>query len=624
MICRVLSIRRRRKRGDCMGKPRKVHKKKKEEKIKLSEKYQNEGLQLYWKHPIFRHLSTCKNWLTKKEMGKSTAVIVHGNGYIDLNEDVLLEPEEWFYLLAHQYMHLAFGHFDAENMPESGKGLDLPRWNLACDIVNHQFLKSLRIGKAPFPELLIPKNISGEVDIYYYLAEHPLSERDMEAAEAMRSLIRMKGMESPIVYRKDESNSYAGYFADALVNSVESTINEVGKQEDERYTCGYRARQAREWFITHYPLLGAIAASFQIAEDMSLCEMNDIQIAAVNAEARLIFLNPGARLDIEELKFVLAHEILHVGLLHHARGVDKDGYVWNLACDFVINDWLREMEVGSMPENALYDPKFHNMSAESIYDELMLNLRASLRLMTLRGYGKGDVMVDGTFGKGDGCVDDEFYRKALMQGLEHHKAQNRGFLLIGLIEEIRALQMPVIPWDVKLAEWFEEMFPHIEQHRSYARPSRRQSSTPDIPRPGKTPHQELENPRTFGVVLDTSGSMETKMLAKALGSIASLASAKDVPFARVVFCDATAYDAGYLAPEDMAGRVEIKGRGGTILQPGVDLLQGAKDFPKNGPILIITDGMIESKLHINREHAFLMPSGGRLPFKAKGKVFRMV
>ena len=45
-----------------------------------------------------------------------------------------------------------------------------------------------------------------------------------------------------------------------------------------------------------------------------------------------------------------------------------------------------------------------------------------------------------------------------------------------------------------------------------------------------------------------------------------------------------------LAPEDIAGRVEVRGRGGTILQPGGDLLLKAKDFPKDAHILIITDG----------------------------------
>ena len=127
--------------------------------------------------------------------------------------------------------------------------------------------------------------------------------------------------------------------------------------------------------------------------------------------------------------------------------------------------------------------------------------------------------------------------------------------------------------------------------------------------------------RTFGVVIDTSGSMSAKDIGIALGAVASYADAKDVPKARVIFCDAQAYDMGYLAPEEMAGRVEVTGRGGTILQPGIDKLEKAKDFPKDGPILIITDGEIERNLTIHHEHAFLLPAGHTLPFRPKGKVF---
>ncbi|WP_222836770.1 hypothetical protein [Cellulomonas flavigena] len=75
-------------------------------------------------------------------------------------------------------------------------------------------------------------------------------------------------------------------------------------------------------------------------------------------------------------------------------------------------------------------------------------------------------------------------------------------------------------------------------------------------------------------MLGTSGSMGRTLLAKALGTIASFAAARDVPAVRVVFCDAAA-DAGYLTTDEIAGRVRVRGRGGTVLQPGVDLLERA-------------------------------------------------
>ena len=175
---------------------------------------------------------------------------------------------------------------------------------------------------------------------------------------------------------------------------------------------------------------------------------------------------------------------------------------------------------------------------------------------------------------------------------------------------------------MELARWFDDWLPAAERRRTYARLSRRQSATPDIPRPALVRPDEWERTRTFGVVIDTSGSMGRELLGKALGAIASYTVARDVDRARVVFCDAAAHDAGWLAPDDIAGRVRVRGRGGTVLQPGIDLLERAADFPKTGPILVITDGRCD-RLRIRREHAFLIPKGHRLPFTPKGPVFRM-
>jgi len=112
-------------------------------------------------------------------------------------------------------------------------------------------------------------------------------------------------------------------------------------------------------------------------------------------------------------------------------------------------------------------------------------------------------------------------------------------------------------------------------------------------------------------------------VATALGAIASYSATRDVPAARVVFCNAEAYDVGYMRPEDIAGTVKVKGRGGTVLQPGIDLLEKAEDFPKEAPLLIITDGYCDKVVLHGREHAFLVPQGVNLPFVPKGKVFRM-
>ena len=59
-----------------------------------------------------------------------------------------------------------------------------------------------------------------------------------------------------------------------------------------------------------------------------------------------------------------------------------------------------------------------------------------------------------------------------------------------------------------------------------------------------------------------------------------------------------------------------------MLQPGIDLLEHAADFPTDGPLLIITDGLCD-RLTIHREHAFLLPKSHGLPFMPRGEVFRI-
>ena len=563
------------------------------------------------------------------------------HGRIYLNKNLLLPPGEWAYAMAHAIMHLAFGHFDAEHMPGYEEfvadgsrtwrvSCDIRLWNEACDIYVTKFLADIKFG-SPLRYVSLDAYhgpLADEIRIYNYLLENEHPPGEYRFGTASRNVMDMQGLEKPAVYEQAknaagnvEENPYSKAFAHTLAEAVTSAVGEAGgitltdKNEETP------ARKAAAWFINHYPLLGGLAAGFKIVEDNLFCIRNEISEAAVNVEAAEIYVNPAAGLSDEELKFVLAHEYLHAGLGHYHRCQGRDPYLWNVACDFVINGWLIEIQVGQFPASGgLYDEDLKGKSAEEIYDEIVKELRRYSKLPTFRGYGKGD-MMGGSRRFGAAASLDDFFRSALQQGLEYHTEGGRGYVPAGLIEEIRALAMPPIHWNVELGRWFDLHFAPLERRRTYARPSRRQGSTPDIPRPRYVLGEFPECSRTFGVVLDTSGSMSARLIGYALGAIASYAAAKEVPFARVVFCDAEAYDAGYLAPEDVAGKVEVKGRGGTILQPGINLLQNAKDFPKDAPILIITDGYIESNLTVKREHAFLIPRGNHLPFKARGKIF---
>jgi predicted metal-dependent peptidase len=563
--------------------------------------------------------------ITRREHSSCPAdgwAVVTPNGVIDVHPTRRGDPEEWAYVLAHCLLHLGFGHFETR--------LYSREWNDACDWFLSRFQNMIKIGRPPAEmwtwveppgsneEAIYTAIMAGAAPTNWHGCGAAGSGPDMLAHTRVYSWVSQE--------RRFFQERFAEGLADAVARAVLVAGGELSSMRESATDARSPAEKARRWFMSAYPLLGALAAGFKLIEDRAICDRMDIAVAAVDAQSRELYVNPAASLTEAELRFVMAHELLHVGLRHDIRRQGRDPFLWNVACDYVINAWLVEMKVGTLPHvGALYDPTLSGESAEAIYNRMAADMRKYRKLMTMRGVGGTDVLERrGTewWAGAEGVSLDDFYRSALAQGLGYHEAQGRGYLPAGLVEEIQALAQPPIPWDVELARWFDRYFPPLELHRSYARPSRRQSATPDIPLPRWVPPQDWESGRTFGVILDTSGSMDRSLLAKALGAIASYAISRDVPAVRVVFCDAATYDQGYMRAEDIAGEVHVRGRGGTILQPGVDLLENADDFPADGPILLITDGYCD-KLAFDprRPHAYLIPEGHHLPFVPKGELF---
>ena len=531
-------------------------------------------------------------------------------GFIVLNDRRNATANEWKYVLAHCLLQLGLGHFVEDRMND-------PLWIRACDLAAAAFLRDCRL-------VTIPPIFQGVLPVSAKSAEQAYEQlKELPPDRLGASFGTMSNGKPDMVWGGEPDCDFAQELAESLRRNMRDTMRVAsGIDPLEEYTVDYvydDCGRARDWFITSYPLLGAVAESFRIVKDASVLRREGVKVAAVNPQLKEIYVNENAELTREEWKFVLAHEFLHAALRHDLRREDREPTLWNVACDYVINAWLLEMGVGDMPDWALYDERFRGMSAEAVYDAVCADPR----------YYKGIARDDLIYGDPDfwdrleGANLDEFYRSALQQGLEFHRQHQRGFLPADLVEEIYAVSRPPIRWDVQLAKWFDEQFEPVERHRTYARVSRRQSATPDIPRPAWYLREAAVERRIFGVVLDTSGSMDRALLAAALGAIASYSESRDVRHVRVVFCDAAAYDQGVMSPEEIAGAVKVRGRGGTALQPGIDLLEQDETFPKDAPLLIITDGSCDKLKLGGRAHAYLVPWGHRLPFVPKGPVFRL-
>src|SRR6056297_1797575 len=71
-------------------------------------------------------------------------------------------------------------------------------------------------------------------------------------------------------------------------------------------------------------------------------------------------------LSTEEIKSLLAHEVMHVALLHTTRRGDRNPKKWNMATDYTIN-YLLQQEQFILPSGALINPSFAGMMAEKVY-----------------------------------------------------------------------------------------------------------------------------------------------------------------------------------------------------------------------------------------------------------------
>ncbi len=505
--------------------------------------------------PVLAHARVYRYIPSSSGAGDGWAV-VSSAGVIYTHPTRRAEPEEWVYVLAHCMLHLGFGHFRRDRKRQE--------WNTACDCFVARFLRELKLGRAPADVNSQPEFAAASEDrLYDALCESGIPP-EIAGAGTAGPQPRDMFFEPDSFWNRDVD--WKARFGVGLSAAVASAVSVAAGYDSSLGVASAAmtpARRAHNWIVNSYPLLGAMAANFQIVEDPQVCIRLDISTAAVDAESKEIFVNPAAGLDDGEARFVVAHELLHVGLRHDARRRGRDPFIWNVACDYVINGWLVEMGLGELPKvGALYDPDLKGESAETIYDRIVTDLRRCRKLCTLAGPGRPDILQRGKpdwWARGDGLTLDELYRRCIGQGLVYHQDECRGYLPAGLVEEIRTLSQPPIRWDVELAEWFDDHFSPIETRRSYARPSRRQSATPDIPRPRYVPAEGAQDGRTFGVVLDTSGSMDRATLGKALGAIASYAVSRDVPMARVVFCDAAAYDQGYMPPEGHRGACQGEG-----------------------------------------------------------------
>ena len=510
--------------------------------------------------------------------------------------------EEWTFVLAHSLLHLAFGH-----SRHIKRGIV---WNIACDCVVNEFLARMRIGTAPEGFLHLPPGMPNDEEKLFTIWSQNGSSPKGDTTNG--SAVDMSASGSA-------KANWADIFARAVRRAAKESLNLAAGEHAELG----QAAQARAWFVKNYPLLGAVLQHFKLIEDARLCERLQIRVAAVSPARRELLLNPGWAMSDGEYRYVLAHMALHAGFQHLQRREGRDPFVWNAACDYCVNSWLARMPLlktncNAPGEGQLLSAEFQDLSPEEIYERLNRNPKAAHKLITLAGESTPDVLgiaeekEDGTSGR--------LLLDALLRGYQIHTESGKGALPYTLIDELRALEHPPLAWDVQLAQWFDKHIPPVERVRTYGRASRRQSATPNIARPKYVwPDTEHMQRATFGLIVDSSGALAPEILAEAIGAIGVYALSRNIQQVRIVTSGAGLCDLGMVAADIISHEIASSPRSTPKLQPAIELLDSARDFPTEAPVLILA-GMPCDRIGTRREHAFLVRKGNRLPFQTDAAV----
>lgn len=339
-----------------------------------------------------------------------------------------------------------------------------------------------------------------------------------------------------------------------------------------------------------------------------------------------------ATLKDNELTFVIAHEFLHLLLLHHDRRADRDPLRWNLATDRVINRTLvtvADQLAGPgrvddrsplrVPSSGLLaEPHQATWTAEQLYQaevepsEEQQRQHAQGTLGVGQGCGPAPLPdATGTPGDGDGDdadpthapgtppggataqdpgqTDSALRRRwqetaAACQLRGREAGHGAGNLLAGAIE----LPAAKIRWAQLLRGALHRAVAEAGRDDvAWSRRSRR--STPELPLPGGITYR-----CRAAVVIDTSASMTDAMLSAIVAETVQIVDQCRVPVFLVVH-DYVVQSAGWIRPGSRyavtaAVRARLTGRGGTLFEPAYDRV--AAEPGRFNVLVHLTDGEV--------------------------------
>ena len=330
-----------------------------------------------------------------------------------------------------------------------------------------------------------------------------------------------------------------------------------------------------------------------------MIETDLVQFAAVTPRGQILY-NAKAieKLSVDEIIFLLCHEVLHIAFSHTLRRGDRDHLIFNIACDAVINETLIELGVGRFIESGVRMKGAQNRYAEDIYDEIYANVTFINLPFDLifsgdkNGSGiKGDSLGEARKVYGDEISDslgkdlDNEVKMAVAEAITKQKVMGKGKdkgramgKLITLLEDYVLTEK--LPWHALLGQYMNKF---VSQNQSWRRPNKRFSEVylPSVDKEARM--------GTLVVGIDTSGSISDETLAcfgRHLFDVIEECKPEEV---FVLWCDTHVTKVETHQWEDVPFELKAVGRGGTDMRSINKWV--IENVPDADACVIFTDGL---------------------------------
>lgn len=353
---------------------------------------------------------------------------------------------------------------------------------------------------------------------------------------------------------------------------------------------------ARVGLLLRHPFFGNMATRLGIQECDEWCP-------TAATDGRNLYYNTKffSKLSAREIEFVIAHEILHCVFDHIGRTEQRDRQIYNVACDYIVNNTLVRDNIGEKPKDIpiFQDFKYEGWSSEKVYDEIykkydekqlqklgqLLDEHLDWNDDQSNGGGKdnkdkkdSDKQKKPAFSKEELRKIRDEIKDSILQSAQ---AAGAGNLPKEVERIIKNMTQPKMNWREILQTQIQST---IKSDYSFMRPSRKGWHAGVV-----LPGSQFEQTIDVAVAIDASGSISEKQLSVFLGEIKSIMDQYKDYRIKVWTFDTEVYNEQDYGPNDGdISKYDITGGGGTDFMCNWEYMKKNDIVPKK--LIMFTDG----------------------------------